>query len=93
VDYRIIYPDGLDEYDFFDIEQKGWLDGVKVVWMEREIILSIFDGERLAQVVRDDIARLGYFASKSILVVRSVSRREIDSAIQWMAERDFVDIL
>jgi len=91
--YQIIYPDGLDEYDFFDIEQKGWLDGVKVAWMEREITLSIFDGGRLAQIVHDDTARLGYFASKSVLVVRSVNRTEIESAIQRMAERDFVDIL
>jgi hypothetical protein len=91
--YRIVYPDGLDEYDYFEIEQKGWLDGVKVVRNEEEITLSIFDAERLAQVVRDDTARLGYFVSKLTLVVRSVNRTEIDLAIRRMAERDFIDVL
>lgn len=93
MEYQIIYPDGLDEYDYFDISLKGWLEGVKVIWREMEIVLSIFDGQRLAQVVQDDISRLGYFALKSILVVRAVNPIEIEAAIERMAERDFVDVL
>jgi hypothetical protein len=91
--YRIIYPGGLNDYDFFGIEQKGWLEGVKIVRDEEEITLSIFDAERLAQIVREDTARLGYFASKLTVVVRSVNRTEIDLAIRRMADRDFIDVL
>jgi hypothetical protein len=91
--YQIIFPDGLDDFDWADIEAKGWLDGVRLLLPDGERTLSIFDSVRLPQAIAVDVRRLGYFAANSLLVVPSVNREQIELAVSRMAERGFADLL
>jgi hypothetical protein len=90
--YQLVFPDDLDDFEWADIEAKGWLEGVRIVCDDVEYTLSIFDGVRLAQAIAVDVERLGYFAAKALLVVQSVTRDQIEIAVSRMAERDFSDL-
>lgn len=92
VTYQVSFPEGLDRLDWADIEDKGWLEGVRVILEDREIALSIFDESRLSQAIAIDFNRLGFFATKNLLVLRAVTRGGIESAIDRMADRNFSDI-
>jgi hypothetical protein len=92
VNYQVVFPFEFDDFEWADIEAKGWLEGVRIVWDGDERTLSIFDDVRLGQAITVDFKRLGYFAEKSLLVVPNVNREEIELAVSRMAERGFSDL-
>jgi len=91
--YQVVFPGDLDEYDWAEIEAKGWLDGVRIVRNGDEFTLAIYDQVRLPQAITVDVERLGYFAASRLLVVPRLSRDDIEIAIGRMAERGFLDLL
>ncbi|MFF3432006.1 hypothetical protein [Streptomyces sp. NPDC002602] len=91
--YQIVFPEGLDEFDWSEIENKGWIDGVRISWSGKSWTLSFFDENRLPQAVAIDIDRMGYFSARNVIVVRQVARDEIRRAVSAMADRGFADLL
>ena len=92
LNYQVIFPVELDDYDWAEIEAKGWIGDVRVVWSEGECSLSFFDETRLPRAIEVDVNRLGYFTAKNIIVVRRVARDEIMNAVSVMSRRGFVDL-
>ncbi|MFE2540315.1 hypothetical protein [Actinacidiphila glaucinigra] len=88
MDFRIEWPAPMDEYDWAIQEAKGWLD-VTVVWNGGRRVVEVYDPVRLAQSVTDDMGRLGRFTAGSLLVVPSVTRENIESAISAIADKGF----
>lgn len=93
MDYSIRFPGELDEYDWSDIEAKGWLGEVLVSWPGGEHSLTFFDRVRLTQAIGVDIERLGYFAGANVIVVDEVSRTTVESVVARMADRQFCDLV
>lgn len=93
MEYQVVFPEGLDEFDWSEIEDKGWLDGVRISWSGNSYTLSFFDEIRLPQAVAVDIERLGYFSARNVVVVRRVARDEINRTVSVMADRGFADLL
>ncbi|MFD9060765.1 hypothetical protein ACFVZ3_04500 [Kitasatospora purpeofusca] len=93
MEYQVALPAGLDEFDWFEIENKGWLDGVRVSWSGNSCAVSFFDEIRLPQAIAVDIERLGYFSARNVVVVRRVTRDEINRTMSAMADRGFADLL
>ena len=91
--YRIQYPLDLDDdYDQWEIEQKGWLD-LTVILDEGELQLSVYDKDRLSIEVQNEFGRLGYFAARNVLIVPRVTRGEIEGAVAKLAARGFSDFV
>lgn len=90
--YQVSFPGNFDDYEWAEIEAKGWLDGVRIVRDGDTFTLAIFDEVRLPQAIRVDVERLGYFAANRLLVVPRVTREGIEIAIEKMAEREFQDL-
>ncbi|WP_157597301.1 hypothetical protein [Streptacidiphilus rugosus] len=80
----------MDEYDWAVQEAKGWLN-VTVAWDGGRQVVEVYDPVRLAQAVADETARLGLFTARRLLVVPSVTRENIESAISAIAGKDFFD--
>lgn len=87
---HIIYPIDMDDYAWWETEQKGWIE-VTVRWAAGERSITFYDATRLSQSVRDGLAHRGYFAER-IVVVPSVTRNALESAVTNMAEHDFVEM-
>lgn len=92
MEYSITFPGDFDDYDWAEIEDKGWLGDVLVSWPGGECSLTFFDRGRLAHAIGVDIERLGYFAGAKIIVVDVVSRSSIEDAIARIADRRFLDL-
>lgn len=90
--FQVIFPHDFDDYEWFEIEGKGWLDDVRIMREEGELVVSVYDEIRLPQVIRADVVRQGYFAAKRLLVVPSVTRDQIELAVSRLAEHDFSDL-
>ncbi|MER5863545.1 hypothetical protein [Kitasatospora sp. NPDC002040] len=93
MEYQVAFPEDFDEFDWSEIEDKGWLDGVRISWDGNSYTVSFFDEIRLSQAVVVDIERLGYFSARNVVVVRRVARDEINHTVSVMADRGFADIL
>ncbi|NUP51214.1 MAG: hypothetical protein HOW97_28460 [Catenulispora sp.] len=91
MDYRIAFPEGMDDGDWAVQEAKGWVD-VTVCWDGEERLLSFYDQTRLMQTIGHEMARTGYFAERSLVVVSAVTPENIEAAVAALAARGFVDI-
>lgn len=80
----------MDDFDWAMQEAEGWLD-VTVAWDGGSRVVEVYDPVRLAQTVTGDVARLGRFSSGSLLVVPSVTRENIETAVAAIADEGFFD--
>ena len=90
--YEIEFPHAFDDYDWFEIEVKGWLAGVRVVLTDRTIELTIYDRTRLRQTIDDEVEQLGFFLQNRLLVVKAVNREEITAAVAKLADDGFRNV-
>jgi hypothetical protein len=88
--FRIEWPEPMDDFDWAMQEAEGWLD-VTVAWDGGSRVVEVYDPVRLAQTVTGDVARLGRFSSGSLLVVPSVTRENIETAVAAIADEGFFD--
>ncbi|MFJ4633977.1 hypothetical protein [Streptomyces sp. NPDC088847] len=79
----------MDERDWIMQETKGWIGGVTVVWDGGIRVFEVYDPVRLAQTVGLEIEQIGRFTARSLLVVPSVTRENIEAAISALAEGGF----
>lgn len=90
MDFRIEWPEPMDEFDWAVQEAKGWL-AVTVAWVGGSRVVEVYDPVRLAQSVTGEVARLGRFSSRSLLVVPSVTPENIETAVAAIADEGFFD--
>ena len=90
MDFRIEWPEPMDEFDWAHQEAKGWLD-VTVAWNGGTRVVEIYDPVRLAQSVNGEVARVGRFSSRSLLVVSSVTPENIQAAVAVIADEGFFE--
>jgi hypothetical protein len=87
---HIIYPVEMDDYAWWETEQKGWIE-VTVRWASGEQAVSFYDATRLLQSVGEGLAHRGYFTER-IVVVPKVTKEALESVVATMAQYDFIEI-
>ncbi|MGW2857042.1 hypothetical protein ACWDAZ_35755, partial [Streptomyces sp. NPDC001215] len=86
--YDLQFPDYLSGYEV-ETEAKGYLVGVKVVSSGATFELTVYDAERLAQEVADEVQSDGSFAVANLVVVPRVTRAEITRAVERLSRGHF----
>jgi hypothetical protein len=81
----------MDELDWQIQEMKGWIGNVTVMWEGGARVFEVYDPVRLAQTVDLEIEQIGRFTARSLLVVPSVTRENIETAISAIADSGFRD--
>lgn len=76
----IEFPSGFDDYEW-EVEAKGWLQGVVATIDGRRYPLTFYDPTRLSQDIEEELARGTGFFEPNVFVVRSVDREHIESAV------------
>jgi hypothetical protein len=79
------FPPGFEDYDW-EVEAKGWLPGVVAVIEDRRYTLTVYDSARLAQDVDDVLKEGRAFFEPNLVVVASVTRESVASAIQEIVQ-------
>ncbi|VWB09768.1 hypothetical protein BLA6993_00281 [Burkholderia lata] len=83
---EIKYPSWYDDLAEFEHEEKGFLEGVLVTSEEGDITLNFYDAARFAQDATDGVRDNGFFYMPNVVVVESVSRRNIEAAAQRIVD-------
>lgn len=79
------FPTGFEDYDW-EIEAKGWLPGIVAVIQGRRYTLTVYDPARLIQDVEDALKGGRVFLERNLVVVASVTRESIASAVQEIVQ-------
>lgn len=83
--YRIIFPDWFDDHAW-EVESKGWLQDVAVIFGGKEYPITFYDPVRLSQTIEDDISAGDFFFENNLVVLKSVDRENIELAIRKIVE-------
>ncbi|NPC48952.1 hypothetical protein D7X99_25595 [Corallococcus sp. AB032C] len=78
-------PPGFEDYAW-EVEAKGWLSGVVAVIQGRRYTLTVYDPARLTQDVEDALKGGRVFLERNLVVVASITRDRIVSAIQEIVQ-------
>ena len=84
-DISLELPEGFDDYEW-EVTAKGWLPGVVAVIQGRRYTLTVYDAARLAQDVDDALKGGTVFLEPNLVVVPSVTRAAIASAVQEIVQ-------
>jgi hypothetical protein len=90
-DYQVNYPADFDDDEWSVIKTKGWLE-VRLAWTGGERKVTFYDRAGLAQEIDEAIGRSGYFTEGVLVIVSSVTRGQVETAVRHLAERDFLDL-
>ena len=91
-DYRLVLPDHFDE-DAATVEAKGWFAGATLTLSDgRSYSLSFYDPVRLSQEIADELDRTGFFAEPNLIVVKTVTREQIEQAVTQLSQANFVGL-
>lgn len=92
-DFTIEFPEYFDD-EAPIIEAKGWFGELTIVIGERRLRPTFYDPVRFAQECRDDLeGEYGYFAVGALIVVPSVTRQNIEYAVERLSRANFRDLL
>ena len=78
--YQIIFPDDFDDYAW-EVESKGWFNGVVVIFEGKEYRITFYDPVRLSQDVADEIFKYNFFFESNLVVIKIVNRENIEKII------------
>lgn len=76
---EVIFPADFDKYAG-EVEAKGWLSGALLSVSGKEYSLTFYDPVRLAQTIHDELERGNVFYEPNLVVVRAVTRSEMEVA-------------
>jgi len=74
------FPPAFEDYEW-EVEAKGWLQGVVAVVDGRRYPLTFYDRTRLSQDIEEELSHGPGFFEPNVIVVRSVTRGHIESSV------------
>jgi len=79
-EFLLVLPDDFAEYEW-EVETKGWFGDCSMIFAERSYRLNFYDAVRLSQEIESALERNRAFFEPNLIVVRSVTRSEMERAI------------
>ena len=83
--WRLLLPADFAEYLS---DSKGYFGGAELVCDDKRFMLDFYEPVRLAQTIADEIASVGYFFEKNVVVVPSVTHAEMLNALRKLLRAD-----
>jgi hypothetical protein len=77
---RVEFPEGFEDCAW-EVEAKGWLQGVVAIIDGRRYALTFYDPTRLSQDIEEELRRGVEFFEPNLVVVRSITRAQIESSV------------
>lgn len=90
--YSLDLPQGYEEYAS-EVESKGWFSDATLAYSGRRYRLSFYDPVRLAQEIDSKMQRGRVFFETNLMVIRSVTRPNMENAVTQLVERGDVPSL
>ena len=90
--FEIHFPEYFDKYAS-ETEAKGYFADVTVLAGGRRYRPVFYDAIRFQQEMRDALEARGAFSERNVVIVPSVTRDQIVSAIGELAASDFASLM
>ena len=85
LDHRMTFPDDFDDYAW-EVEAKGWFSGAVLSVAGKDYPLNFYDPVRLSQSIEDELERGSSFCEPNLIVVRAVTRSQMEGAVRDMVK-------
>ncbi|HNY45358.1 MAG TPA: hypothetical protein PKN64_00230 [Casimicrobium sp.] len=82
---QIVFPEYYAASQW-EIQSKGYFSGAKIFISETQYRLNFYEPARLAQEIVDSLERGEVFFEPNLIVVETVTRREMQRAVDWLEE-------
>ena len=90
--HSLDFPQGYDDYAF-EVESKGWFGEARLSFLGRQYRLNFYDPVRLGQDIDSEIQRGHLFFEPNLVVVQSLTRPNMESAVARLVESGQVSLL
>ena len=88
----LAFPQGFDSYAS-EVEAKGWFAEAKLVLSGKQHRLTFYDPVRLGQEIEDQLQRGTAFFEPNLVVIPSVTRENMEKAVDILIQSGGVDSL
>lgn len=82
--FKIEFPPGYEDFAW-EVESKGWLQGVTATIAGQRYRLTFYEPMTLAQDIRNELARSTSFFEQNLIVVPATTRDCMTAAIADLA--------
>ena len=90
--YKLQFPSDFEDYAW-EVEYKGWFNDVILEFKGKSYKLKFYDPVRLAQYIDDELKSNSLFYEENLLVVKLVTRVNIENAVKLLIESDRISEL
>jgi len=83
--YSLVFPEGFDDYAW-EVQAKGWFADAMLLSLGRQYRINFYDPVRLGQEIESEHKRGGVFFEQNLVVVQSVTRPNMEKAMNFLME-------
>jgi len=90
--FTFILPDDFDDCEW-EATAKGWCPGARLIVLGKSYCLTFYDAVRLGQTIQSELEGGRSFFEPNLVVVRAVTRAEMERAAEWLVQSGQVAFL
>jgi len=90
--YSFILPSDFADYEL-EVTSKGWFPEAELIVSGKRYRLNFYDPVRLGQDIEGELAEGRVFFEPNVVVVRSVTRVNMEQAAEHLAQSVYVEML
>ncbi|MFF1818577.1 hypothetical protein ACFVWG_14845 [Kribbella sp. NPDC058245] len=79
--WRLVAPDGFDDLDWSEVEDRGLLMGGHLAYGDRTFPVIVYDPVRIAQDALGETDNDGLFYEANVIIVAELSRATAEAAV------------
>jgi hypothetical protein len=87
--YSLALPLNFSDYEW-EVTAKGCFSGARMTVSGKEYRLNFYDAARLGQEVESALENGGMFFEPNLVIVRSVTRAEMERAVEQLVQSGLV---
>jgi len=84
--YELRWPEHFED-DAWEIESKGWFNGLEINFEGRSLRPMFYDPIRLRQDIAEELSNSGFFRERALIVVKCITRQAIEQVVEELAVR------
>ena len=81
--YSLVFPEDFADYEW-EVTTKGWFGEARLNLSGKQYRLVFYDPVRLGQIIEDELQREAIFFEPSLIIVRSVTRSNMERAVELL---------
>lgn len=83
--FSLELPADFADYEL-EVTAKGWFAGARITVSENRYCLNFYDAVRLGQELESELERGSVFFEPNLVVVRSVTRSDMERAVELLVQ-------